>query len=217
LGSLLVRVGWVALQPVNNSGLGGSDRHPVPKRTLQAAEEVLAPGQRLLVKVIQSLELELVGEFTHQRAVVPACPPQGDVGLAGDALPEVEDAKFLEDLLHNDVAHQLDPLVLGLLEWGERWEDLHERIHRQPVALLHLAQTELDIVAKEQSVPADGIFQRKCLGFEFDFEVAEHVRADVHLCSLLHVGMAELEDDFGVPTGNPSSYGMRRRRMKALL
>ena len=67
------------------------------------------------------------------------------------------------------------------------------------IALVDVGERELDVVREEQPNAAELVLQRQRLALELDLVVAEDLRPNVRLGGDLHVRMAELEDDLGVP------------------
>src|SRR5258706_16149347 len=59
-----------------------------------------------------------------------------------------------------------------------------------------LAQGKLDVVREQQPVSSRLIFQRQGFRLELDAVVTGDLRPHVQFCGLLHVRVAELEDDF---------------------
>src|SRR6516164_853311 len=155
----LVGMRRVTLEPVDGPGLGRAHRDPVADVLLEGAKELLASPHRLLVKLLLTLELELEGKFSNQGAMGTWRAPEGDIGLSGDALAEVEDTEILQHLLDDHIVHELDALALGATQGGERGEHLGQAIPRGPIRHVDLAQAELDVVRVEQPDPSDRVFE----------------------------------------------------------
>ncbi len=103
----------IAQQTVNRRSLRGTQVDVVLGRVLQRDKECFGTAQGIFAEFVAVLEPELVGELADERAMLAAGTPDGHVGLAGQAVAEVELADVLQDLLDNGVADEMD-----LLPWG---------------------------------------------------------------------------------------------------
>ena len=103
-----MRFRWVAQQAVHRSRLGGTQVDVVFGGVLKPDEECLGTAQGVRAEFVAVLEPELVGELADERAVLAAGTPDGHVGLAGQAVAEVEQADVLQDFLDDGVADQMD-------------------------------------------------------------------------------------------------------------
>src|SRR5208337_2025270 len=108
----LMALGWVALQTVNHPRLGCAQRDPVLHVLLKRDVELLVKFLGLLLKILFAVELELIGELSHQRHMLAASAPQRHIALAQHAFAEVELTEFQENLLDNPFVHQADLLVI---------------------------------------------------------------------------------------------------------
>src|SRR5262252_4106670 len=86
LEPLLVSLRGVALEAVDQAGLGSAERQPVVSRLLQGDEELLTPLDGLLVEIVPAFELGLEGKFATQRLVHAALAPQREIAVRGDSL-----------------------------------------------------------------------------------------------------------------------------------
>src|SRR6185369_11797868 len=86
----LVRLGGIALEPIDDARLGGADGYPVAREILHGQEKLLDATLYLRVQVILAVELRLERILTHQRRVVPPDPPKAEVVLGRHALAEVD-------------------------------------------------------------------------------------------------------------------------------
>ena len=93
---------------------------------------------------------------------------------------------------------RLEPLAGGGLDRLERRQGLEQRVHRQLVGVVHLAQAELGVVRVQQPVAADLVLQRQRLGLELDAVLAGDLRSHVDRGRGLLVRVAVLEDDLRV-------------------
>ena len=71
-------------------------------------EEGLGAAQASGLSFARSWNAELVGKLANERAVLAASTPDRHVGLAGQAVAEVEHADVLQDFFDDGVADQMD-------------------------------------------------------------------------------------------------------------
>src|SRR5262245_57270228 len=99
LYALFVRVGRIALQAIDDPGLGRAELHPVARLPLQLLEELPAAVEVQRVELFLALELDLESELADQRPVLAARPPQRHVAHRAEAVAEIELADVLQHLL----------------------------------------------------------------------------------------------------------------------
>src|SRR5262249_58694003 len=73
--SSFVRMGRIAFQAIDHTGLRCSERDPVPGGLLKGEEERLGPLHGLVVQFIPPLELDLERELSDQGIMVTPIPP----------------------------------------------------------------------------------------------------------------------------------------------
>src|SRR5664279_1890020 len=108
---LFVRVRRIPHETVHRRCLGGTQVDVVLSGILQSDKECFGAAQGVGTKLGTVLELELVGELADEWTVLSPGAPDGHVGLAGQAIAEVEQANNLEDFFDNGVADQMDCLL----------------------------------------------------------------------------------------------------------
>jgi hypothetical protein len=111
-----MRLRRIAFQPVNQPGLGCSEREPVVPGLLERDEELFDAFDGLLMQVIPTLEFALERKLTAERPLHAPFTPQREVAVGSEPLAEVQRADILKHLLHDDVIHVLDLLGLGFLQ-----------------------------------------------------------------------------------------------------
>src|SRR5215470_12867237 len=102
---LLMALGRIALEPVDEPGLGRAQGEPVVPGLLQRDEELPTALHRLLVQVVPALELGFERELAAQRMVRAPLAPDGDVRIGHDPIAEVQYSKILKYLLDDDLVH----------------------------------------------------------------------------------------------------------------
>src|SRR5215467_9643158 len=104
---LFVRLGWIALEPIDDAGLGRAQGYPVVGVTLHGHEELLDAALHLGVQIVLPVELGLEGILADEGGVIAPRPPKGEVVLGDHALAEVDRAEIEEHLLNDHLVHQL--------------------------------------------------------------------------------------------------------------
>src|SRR5271156_1993846 len=132
-------LGFVAVQTINHSRLGGSERNPVLRRVLQRDEKLLAALFGLVVNFLFAFKLALVGKLSHQGHVFSAGPPQRHVGLCHDSFAEIQLPQFQQHLFDDGVVHQAHFCRLGSLQLRQRWKHPAEGGHRLGTVFMKLA------------------------------------------------------------------------------
>src|SRR5215813_10327641 len=89
-------LGRVAFEPVDEPGLGRSEREPVATGLLQRNEELPTPVHRLLVQFVRALELRFECKLAAHRTVRAPLAPDGDVRFGGDPPAKVQLTKVPE-------------------------------------------------------------------------------------------------------------------------
>src|ERR1700757_854440 len=205
----LMRLGWIAQQPVHGCCFGRIQGNVVLGRVLQVYEECFRAPQCVFVKLRAVLKPELVRELADKRAVFAAGTPDRYIGLAGEARTEVEQADVLKNFLNYGVADQMDLFFRGLSDSSQHRKQIDQSVHVTYVFPAHPDRTagELDVVGVKQTNTAQLLFQRQGLDLELDAVIAEDVRPDVGLGCRLQFGMPELEDDLGLADGEAVFVG----------
>src|SRR6266536_2584149 len=189
-------LGRIAFEPVDETGLGSAEGEPVGSRLLQRDEELPTAVHRLLVEFVPPLELGLERELAAQRMVSAPLAPDGDVRFGGDPLAEIQYPQVLKHLLDDSLVHQFDPTSVGDLQCRQGRERARQGSHGCAIALSRLVQEKLYVVREQQPVSTHLILQRQGLRLELDPVITGDVRPHVQVRSLLHVRVAELENDF---------------------
>src|SRR5438093_3805215 len=201
MSASLMRLRGIALETIDDTRLGCPDGHPVAREILHGEEKLLDAALHLRVQVVLAVELRLERVLTHQRGVVAPDPPEAEVVLGHHTLAEVDLPEVEEHLLDDGLIHQLDRIVVRPLEGGEGGKEAHERRHARAIGELDLAQAELCIVRVENTYAAQLVLEGQGLRLELDLVDPGDMRTHVEVGGLLHVGMAELEDDLRVAHG----------------
>src|SRR5271157_2485073 len=108
----LMALGCVTFQTVNHPCLGRAQRDPVLHVLLKRDVELLVKFLGLLLNILFAVELDLIGELSHQGHMLAASAPQRHIALAQHPFAEVEFSEFQENLLDNPFVHQADLLVI---------------------------------------------------------------------------------------------------------
>src|SRR5262245_32742564 len=151
---LLVALGWIALEPIDEPGLGSAEGEPIAPGLLQLDEELPTALHRLLVELVPALELGLEGELAAHRMVRAPLAPDGDVRLGGDPPAEVQDPEVLQHLLDDGLVHQCDLVGVGSLQGRQGREHARQGAHPGAITLGRLAQGKLHVVREQQPVAA---------------------------------------------------------------
>src|SRR5271166_742375 len=137
LSQLFVRFGWIAQQTVHRRRFGGAQVDVVFGGVLKSDKERLRAAQCVFAEQVPVLELELISELADERPVLAASAPDGNIGLATEAVAEVEQADILQDLLDNGVADEVD-LFLGVLsDFGKDREYVDQGVHVADILAAH--------------------------------------------------------------------------------
>jgi hypothetical protein len=83
-----VTLGRIALEPIDEPGLGRAEKEPVITGLLQRDEELLAAVDYFLVDLVPSFEFGLESKLATQWMVRAALPPNADVDSAVIPLPK---------------------------------------------------------------------------------------------------------------------------------
>src|SRR5215510_369761 len=194
----LVSLGRVALQAIHDAGLGGPERDPVPGHGLQRHEEVLAASLDLGMQLVAAIELGLERVLAHQRLMIAPGAPEGRVGLGLDSLSEIQPAEVEQNLLHDHLVDELEPIGARHLERAQAREQARQAGEGCPVALRHLVHRELRGVGEQEADAAERVLERQRLGLELDLVLPGGVRPHVQVRGGLEIGVAELENDLGL-------------------
>ena len=96
-----------------------------------------------------------------------------------------------------------DLLARAGLDAAQRRQQADQGGHRRLVGRVNVAERKLGVVRVEHAHAAGLVLERKGLRLEFDPVVAGDLRADVHVGTLLQIGMAKLEDDLRIAHREP--------------
>src|ERR1700722_3983426 len=194
--SLFMALGRIALETVDEPGLGRAEREPLAPGLLQRDEELSTAVHSLLVKLVPALEFGLESELAAERMVSAPLAPDSDVRIGDDVLAEVQLPKVLKNFLNYSLVHQFDGVGVRGLQRRQRREHALQGPHRRAIPLGRLTEGKLDVVREQQPISPGLIFQRQDLRLELDPIVTGDLRPHVLFRGLLHVRVAELEDDF---------------------
>ena len=117
LSILLMTLGRIALESINQPGLGRAEEEPVISGLLQGDKEPLTAVDHLVVDIVATLEFGLERKLAAQRMVSAPLAPDTDVRIRGDALAEVKYTEVLEHLFDDGLIHEFDPIGVGGLQW----------------------------------------------------------------------------------------------------
>src|SRR5215467_15153631 len=86
LTHLFVRLGRVALEPVDDARLGRAQGHPLASVALHGQEELFHAALHLGMQLVLAVELRLEGILADEGSMIAAAPPEGEVVLGHHAL-----------------------------------------------------------------------------------------------------------------------------------
>src|SRR5215469_3323231 len=118
-----MRLGRIALEAIDEPGLGGAEEEPVAPGLLQFNKELPTAVHRLFVQFVPALELDLERELAAHRMKGAALAPDSDVRLGGVPMPEVQYPEVLEYFFDYGLVHQFDPFALRCLQCRQDRED----------------------------------------------------------------------------------------------
>src|SRR5438552_512238 len=104
----LIALRRVALETIDDPGLGGAERHPVVRDVLERYEKFLTATLNFRVELVSPVELGLEGVLADERLVTAPLAPQRGVALGDDPLAEVELAEVHEHFLDDGLVHEID-------------------------------------------------------------------------------------------------------------
>src|SRR6516165_6540232 len=110
-----MRLRWIALEPIHQTGLCSAKRKPVAPGLLQCDKELPTAVHRPFVQFIFALELDLERVLAAHRMVGAALTPDGDIRLRSVSVAEVQYSEVLEYFLDDGLVYQFDPVGVGCL------------------------------------------------------------------------------------------------------
>jgi len=107
-----MRLGRIALEAVDEPGLGGAEGEPVAPGLLQCDEELSATVHRFFVQFIFALELDLERVLAAHRTVRAPLAPDGDIRLCGVPMAEIQYSEVLKNFLDDGIKFKAEALPL---------------------------------------------------------------------------------------------------------
>src|SRR6516225_7341306 len=118
-----MRLGRIALEAVDEPGLGGAEGEPVAPGLLKFNKELPTAVDLLFVQFVATLEFDLERVLAAHRTVRAPLAPDGDIRLCGVPMAEIQYSEILKNFLDDGLVHQFDPVGVRCLQRSQGRKD----------------------------------------------------------------------------------------------